>query len=83
MGVLGIGIVASARHRGIGAALMRAAIAKAWEKGFLRIELTVRSDNENAKALYERLGFKVEGVKCREFLIDGEFYDSYPMALLR
>jgi len=82
VGFLGIGIVPSARHRGIGTALMRAAIVKAWEKGLLRIELSVRTDNVNAKALYERLGFKVEGVNSRAFRIDGQFYDTYVMALL-
>lgn len=83
VGTLGIGLLPQARHRGIGAALMRAAIDKAWAKGFSRIELTVRADNTNAKALYERCGFVVEGLNRRAFLVDGAFYDSYAMALLR
>lgn len=83
VGILGIGLVPSARHRGIGTALMQAALAKAWTKGLSRIELTVRTDNLNAKALYERMGFKIEGRKQRAFLIDGKFHDTYLMALLR
>ena len=62
---------------------MRAAIAMAWAKGMTRIELTVREDNGNAKALYERLGFEVEGLQRRAFRVDGEYADSYSMALLR
>ena len=68
---------------GIGERLMRATIAKAWAKGLTRIELTARVDNLNAKALYERLGFKHEGIKKREFRVDGQYYDCYAMALLR
>ena len=39
-------------------------------------------DNTNAKALYERFGFTLEGVNCNAFLVDGQFYDTYSMALL-
>ncbi|MGB7988453.1 MAG: GNAT family N-acetyltransferase [Candidatus Methylophosphatis roskildensis] len=83
VGTLGIGLIASARRQGTGAALMEATIAKAWAKGLSRIELTVRADNLNARALYERMGFRMEGLHHRAFLVDGEFYDSYSMALLR
>ena len=80
---LGIGLIPSARHRGIGQMLIRAAIDKAWEKGLTRIELSVRIDNANAKALYERMGFQTEGVHRRAFLVDGDYFDSVAMALLR
>lgn len=83
VGTLGVAIVQPFRGRGIGTRLIDAAISKAWEKGFSRIELTVRTDNTNAKALYERFGFIVEGINRRAFLVDGEFIDTYSMALLR
>ncbi|ARP83064.1 GNAT family N-acetyltransferase [Bordetella genomosp. 8] len=83
VGTLGIGLIPSARHLGIGARLMRATIDAAWSLGFTRIELTVREDNKNAKALYERLGFEEEGFMRRAFLIDGIHSDCYTMALLR
>lgn len=83
VGTLGIAVLPSFRHRGIGTMLIEAAIAKAWAKGLSRIELTVRTDNIKAKALYERFGFAVEGVNRRGFLVDGEFFDTYAMALLR
>lgn len=62
---------------------MEATIAKAWAKGLTRIELTVRVDNPDATALYERLGFRHEGTRTQEFRIDGRYYDGYAMALLR
>ena len=82
IGILGIGLLRHARHQGIGAQLMAAAIAKAVEKNLSRIELTVRTDNLNAKALYERFGFKVEGIQPRAFCVDKQFFDAYMMALL-
>jgi putative acetyltransferase len=82
VGTLGIGLVRSARHRGIGARLMDAAIDAAWACGFTRIELAVRADNANAKALYERFGFRDEGLQRRAFRVDGKYFDSHAMALL-
>ncbi|KVZ29701.1 GNAT family N-acetyltransferase [Burkholderia ubonensis] len=83
VGTLGIGLTPSARHLGIGAKLLRATIAAAWSKGYTRIELTVRADNKNAKALYERLGFETEGLMRHAFRIDGAYSDCYSMALLK
>lgn len=82
VGHLGIGLVAHARQKGLGARLLEATLAKARAKGMTRIDLTVRTDNHNAKTLYERFGFTVEGVQRRAFLIDGEYFDAYAMALL-
>ena len=83
VGTLGIGLIPRARHRGIGTKLLEATIARAWEKNLFRIELTVRTDNANAKALYERFGFVVEGVNRAAFCVDGVFFDAYAMALVR
>ncbi|MBS0342618.1 MAG: GNAT family N-acetyltransferase [Proteobacteria bacterium] len=83
VGTLGIGLVASARRRGIGQKLMKAAIEAAWRTGLTRIELTVRADNPVAKSLYERMGFVVEGHHPRSFRVDGVYADSYSMALPR
>lgn len=83
MGTLGIALVPSARHQGLGARLMQAAIDKSWSNGLSRIELCVRADNINAKALYERFGFELEGTLRRGNLIDGQYYDVHVMSLLR
>ncbi len=83
IGILGIALLPSARHKGLGARLMQAAMDTSWEKGLSRIELHVRADNINAKALYERFGFEIEGILRRGSLIDGQYHDVYVMALLR
>ncbi|MDH4274272.1 MAG: GNAT family N-acetyltransferase [Gammaproteobacteria bacterium] len=83
VGVFGIGVVVTARHCGVGKQLMEHALRKAREKGFVRIELTVRADNGNAIALYERFGFVHEGQNKKAFYIEGEFYDTLTMALVQ
>ena len=43
--------------RGLGRALVEAALQRARERGCLRVELDVDEDNRAARALYARLGF--------------------------
>jgi RimJ/RimL family protein N-acetyltransferase len=81
-GVLGMGILDGHREAGIGTALMKATLEAARKAGFARIELTVRADNRRAQRLYEKAGFKVEGVKRKAALHDGEYFDLLLMALL-
>ena len=81
-GVLGIGVAAPHRGRGIGAALIERTLAEARDKGFTRIELTVRVDNPRAKRLYERFGFEVEGLGRRLMRVHGEYFDCHLMAWL-
>lgn len=82
VGRLGIWLLPDARGQGIGARLLEAAIDKARRKGITRVELTVRVDNLNAKALYERFGFVVEGLQRNSTRVDGEYSDAWAMALL-
>jgi len=81
-GVLGMGVRAAYRGRGIGGALMEVTLAGARNRGLTRVELTVRVDNERAKRLYEGVGFVVEGLCRNHMRVDGRYYDSYLMALL-
>lgn len=78
--VLGMGLVAGFRGRGIGARLLQETLAQATARGLWRAELIVRSDNAPAIALYRRFGFEVEGT-CRRYLrIDGVDHDALLMA---
>ena len=83
VGLLGMGLVREARHQGLGARLLEAAVAHSWQQGLSRIELTVREDNLNAQALYRRFGFQHEGVLRRGCLVEGLYFDMFFMALLR
>jgi putative acetyltransferase len=70
--------------KGIGTALMQAAIelADKW-LNLLRLELTVYTDNEAAVALYKQFGFEIEGTLRKYAFRDGEFVDVYTMARVR
>ncbi len=81
-GILGVGISSEHRGRGIGTALIQAALANAKAAGFTRVELTVRENNKRAIALYERLGFAHEGVKRNAVRVDGKYENLLCMALL-
>jgi ribosomal protein S18 acetylase RimI-like enzyme len=81
-GVLGMGVAKEHRGRGVGRALMEATLADARSKGFKRIELSVRVDNERAKGLYEKFGFVTEGRMRRHTLVDGAYQDSWLMSVL-
>jgi RimJ/RimL family protein N-acetyltransferase len=81
-GVLGMGIVEEHRGKGLGEALMRAALAQARACGLTRVELTVRADNPRAIALYRKIGFVDEGVKRKAIFVDGAYVDVACMALL-
>jgi putative acetyltransferase len=81
---IGMGVHDEFQGRGVGSALLTAAIALGddW-LGLRRIELTVYVDNARAIRLYERHGFEIEGT-ARDFAFrDGAFVDAHTMARLR
>lgn len=80
---LGMAVRDDWQGRGIGSALMSAAIDRAdnW-MNVLRIELTVYTDNQAACALYRRFGFVVEGRHRAYALRDGVYVDAFAMARL-
>jgi RimJ/RimL family protein N-acetyltransferase len=81
-GVLGMGVAASHRGRGIGRRLIATTLETAFARGLMRIELTVRTDNAPAIALYQRFGFDSEGRLHRFMVVDGLYYDALLMARL-
>jgi L-phenylalanine/L-methionine N-acetyltransferase len=84
VGSLGMAVRDDWQQRGVGTALLRAALefADSW-LALHRVELTVYTDNAAAIALYQRFGFVIEGTH-RDFAIrDGHFVDAYAMARIR
>jgi ribosomal protein S18 acetylase RimI-like enzyme len=81
-GALGVGVRAPYRRRGLGRELMQVAITAAWQRGFARIELWVRSPNSVAIGLYASLGFVEEGRRRDAVRLDGGSEDEILMALL-
>ncbi|HZZ28416.1 MAG TPA: GNAT family N-acetyltransferase [Pirellulales bacterium] len=81
-GALGMGIHSNYRGQGIGTRLMEAALAKARQRGLMRVDLTVYATNTAAIALYRKLGFIEEGRMVKGRYIDGRFDDVIHMGLI-
>ena len=81
---LGISVRRAWQNKGVGHALMQAAIDWAKSTGVVtRIELQVYADNDRAVHLYRRCGFTPEGLRRRAARRpNGEYVDDLVMALL-
>jgi RimJ/RimL family protein N-acetyltransferase len=77
-----MGLLPAFRGRGLGAALTSATLTEARRRRLVRIELTVHADNSRAVALYERIGFKTEGVLKDAVRLDGRYKDMILMAIV-
>lgn len=65
MNIGSVAVLPEYQGRGLGRVLLREAIRFAKRSGFSRTVLSVNADNEGARKIYDREGFKeVEGVVC-------------------
>jgi ribosomal protein S18 acetylase RimI-like enzyme len=79
--IKGLSVSVAHRRRGVGRALVFAAIATARQAGALRLTLRVLSHNTDARSLYTACGFEIEGVLRGYFRLDGRYVDDVLMAL--
>lgn len=83
-GHLFIYVATEHQGQGIGTSLLRSLLDLADQWLLLRrVELTVLTENEGAKRLYERLGFVVEGCRKMSVISQGELKDEWLMARYR
>ena len=78
---LGLIVAASHRRRGIGRALLEAAVGWAREAGVRKLELHVFPHNQPAIALYESFGFVREGHRRGHYRREDAYLDVILMAL--
>ena len=72
------------RGKGLAKEVMIALLEYCFEElGLHRVTLDFYSGNERAKCLYEKLGFKHEGVARESTKKDGNYYDLNLMSILR
>jgi ribosomal protein S18 acetylase RimI-like enzyme len=76
----GLAVDPAATGRGIGRALVEAAVAEAERRGARKVTLRVLGTNAAARRIYARCGFVEEGVLRDEFLLDGQYVDDVFMA---
>jgi RimJ/RimL family protein N-acetyltransferase len=77
-----IGIHEKYRGQGIGAKLFKIMEEWAIKHHIHRLELTVMEHNKAGIALYNKMGFEIEGIKRHSLLIDGKYIDEYYMSKL-
>ncbi len=83
IGVIGISIRKPYWRKGIGRELMGKAIAWAHDSGVIRkLNLNVLVSNIGAIALYQDVGFEIEGRLRRDMFLNGEFTDALEMGML-
>ena len=84
VGQIGMAVRDDWQGKGVGTALMEAAVdlADKW-LNLTRLELEVYTDNAPAIRLYEKFGFTIEGTLAQFAFRDGQYVDSYLMARLR
>jgi RimJ/RimL family protein N-acetyltransferase len=82
-GDLGMAVAREWRGRGVGSALVEAAVVWARERGLHKLSLEVFPHNVAAIALYRKFGFVEEGHLVRQYRrASGELWDSIVMGLL-
>lgn len=76
----GLAVDPALGRRGVGKALVRAAVDKAEREGAAKVTLRVLGPNTAARRLSAACGFAVEGVLVGEFRIDGRSVDDVVMS---
>ena len=80
---LGMVVAREWRGRGVGSALLAAAIERARADGVHKLSLEVFPHNEAGIALYRKFGFVEEGRRVKQYRrASGELWDSVVMGLL-
>ena len=79
--VWGMYVSATARRRGVGRALLDAAVAQARAWGVEQVQLSVTDAAPEAKRMYEAAGFKSWGHQPRTLGWQGRFVDESHMVL--
>jgi RimJ/RimL family protein N-acetyltransferase len=77
---LGLMVAITHRRRGIGKALLEAAVKWGQDSGVRKLELHVFPWNDAAIALYERFGFVKEGFRHAHYRRGDEYVDAILMA---
>jgi ribosomal-protein-alanine N-acetyltransferase len=70
--ITNVAVTGSYRRKGIGEALMEKLETVARELEMIGLTLEVRKGNRVARSLYDKLGFKAEGVRRRYYADNGE-----------
>ncbi|HEU4375455.1 MAG TPA: N-acetyltransferase, partial [Telluria sp.] len=80
--IFGVYVAPAARGTGIARKLLEALLDHVRTlPEMVVVNLSVRTNNDSARALYRRLGFAVTGIDKRAIFADGAYHDEERMAL--
>lgn len=80
VGVITLMVNSDYQNKGVGSLLMDKLINLSESLNIIRLELCVFRDNYKAINLYNKFGFKEEGIKVKLALKNGEYIDEVMMA---
>lgn len=75
-----LGLQKEAQGKGIAKSLLKKAEEWSKEKGISRLETSVVEENESARKLYEKAGFKSEGIREKSMMIDDKPHNELYLA---
>jgi len=76
---LGIAIKNNFRNKNIGTNMIKEALMWCKDQGIVKVNLEVFSTNIYAIKTYRKLGFEYEGVRKKQFMINGKYVDDILM----
>lgn len=80
--IFGVYVAPAARGTGVSRKLLEALLDHVRTlPEMVVVNLSVRTNNDSARALYRRLGFEVTGIDKRAIFADGAYHDEERMAL--
>jgi len=82
VGEVGISVHPNYWNRGFGTRLLKAAVEKAKEEGFLRLELETLASNKAMIRAAEKAGFKIEGIMKMRVNRNGKYEDEVLMGIV-
>lgn len=77
-----MGIIKDFQSQGLGKELLSAAESWATENNISRLELTVMGHNRAAMILYDKMGYRIEGMRKSAIILSGAAVDEFYMGKL-
>lgn len=82
IGYIVTGLINELHQQGLATKMFNETIKWAKRKGLRRLELTVITSNKPAVSFYEKLGFKIEGIKHESVFMEDHYFDELYMAMM-
>jgi RimJ/RimL family protein N-acetyltransferase len=82
IGYIVTGLINDIQQQGLATQMFDETFKWAKRKGLRRLELTVITTNKRAVNFYEKIGFKIEGIKHSSVYMDDHYFDELYMSMM-